>query len=244
MANNLITIFSKNKNFKKINKVNFTLYHKEWINELIYFYGKIYLFLGYLETFEDSYYILSDYSGILTYHSCVEALDFCLKDKMCSKEYKQVKKNFLVILQKQRSFKKTFDSRVFLQKTDDNYKIHYCVYKNIPIIKEYRHNIESFVTQRCSKAKKKEIRIKFLHYLLHLLGFHIVYNIQPRYNEEKLYRTGKSPSILTGYCSICKQEIKVKESNWLLSLFNNKYVSKYRFFNNLSFFLKSIKRAK
>ena len=60
----------------------------DMVNELVYSFGRVYLFLGISDEFDDAYYIFADSNGLISYHSMVGDIGEPLKYYM--KKYNNI----------------------------------------------------------------------------------------------------------------------------------------------------------
>lgn len=213
--------FFKNKpTFKRTTKYknNQELTTKEYVNELVYSFGQIYLYVGLSDCFDDIYYILIDSNGTIHYHSCVGELGTPLLDYMTDDKYKKFKQYFISSIKYQRNWRISWDNGCYLPESNDNLEVEYYNQNGLPIIKELKTNIKDYYKCHLSKDEKKKIKKEFWNYFWHIFGLHHIGERCYEYDEVKAIKDEENyDSVLTGICTICKHKIKISEgwiSNW------------------------------
>ena len=107
-------------------KNNVELTTKPYVNELVYSFGQIYLYLGLLDDFDDIYYIKVGIDGIIHYESCVGAIGVPIKDMILDDEqYKKIKNSFIKNIKRQCEWRKSWDKRVYLPENTDTMQVEY-----------------------------------------------------------------------------------------------------------------------
>ena len=212
--------FLKNKqDFKRTTqfKNSSELEYKEYINQLVYNFGEVYMFLGICDDWDDCFYIMADSSGVIHYHSCVGELGQPLQDMMTDVSYKKFKNFFIKNLKYQREWRTKFDNRIYLPESNEFNVVEYYTQNGMPFIKERRTNIDkAFKKPHLSKEEKRDIRKKFWEYFWHMFGLHCIYERDYIYDEYKLdqerdlHVTTESEGILTGRCDVCNRRMQIK----------------------------------
>lgn len=229
--------FFKNKQiFKRTTKFKCCpeLQDKPYLNELIYSWGQVYLFIGLNDTWDDTFYIMVDSSGVIHYNSAVGELGIPLIDYMDEESYKKFKKYFIANLKYQRDWRIKFDNRVYLPESSRTNVVEYYKQDGMPIIKERKTNVEDMGGCHLTKEERKTIRKDFWKYLWHMLGFHHICERNYVYDEYKLDNDesmmGCDPNgVLIGRCDVCNRGIQINPG-WLA---NNSIWYKHKWLGKL-----------
>ena len=192
------------------------------INELVYTFGRVYLFIGISDEFDDSYYMLVDSNGVINYHSMVGYIGESLKDFMSKSGYKKFKDYFLKSLEYQRDWRKQFDSDIYVSTPNAYTKVdYYLTEKGVPVVRKRITNLDQYVSENVNELDKKTIRSKFWLSFWHMFGFHHITNIRTIYDEVEYDRELEDTipdftninEIHVGQCRLCNRIIKVKHSS-------------------------------
>lgn len=224
---NIRDFFENKPTFKRTTryKNEVELKTKPLINELVYNFGEIYLYLGICDGFDDFYYIMVNARGDLSYHSCVGDVGTPLKDLMKEDEYKKFKNSFIKGLKYQRDWKKTWDKRIYLHEPTKYLQVEYFIQDGVPFVKELKTNIKEYYKIHLSKDERKRIRKRFWNYFWHMFGFHHMCERCYEYDELQVVNdennikevNGEYDTVLTGVCDICRRKMIISEgwiSNW------------------------------
>lgn len=214
---NINDFLKHNQTFKKTTQFKNCpeLAEKPYLNELVYSWGQVFLFIGLDDTYDDIFYIMVDSSGVIHYNSCVGELGQPLKDLMSEESYKAFKKRFLACIKYQRDWRIKFDNRVYLPESNLTNVVKYYKQDGMPIIKERKTNIKDIGGCNLTKEERKNIRKEFWKYLLHMLGFHHICERNYIYDEyaldgDKSAIGVDTEGILIGRCDVCNRGIKIK----------------------------------
>lgn len=251
---NIRDFFETKPTFKRTTKYkdNQELKTKEYVNELVYNFGKIYLYVGLSDCFDDIYYIMIDSNGGIHYHSCVGELGTPLWDYMCEDKYKKFKKYFISSIKYQRNWRTSWDKSCYLPKPSEYLQVEYFIQDGLPIINELKTNIKDCYKLNLPKEEKTRIRKRFWNYFWHMFGFHHICERRYEYDELQVVNDedhennliGEYNSVLTGVCDVCKRKIMISEG-WCC---NRQIWYKYKWLGKICkpfiTFLDMYKRAK
>ena len=196
-------------------KNNVELTTKPYVNELVYSFGQIYLYLGLLDDFDDIYYIKVGIDGIIHYESCVGTIGVPIKDMIHDDEqYKKIKNSFIKNIKRQCEWRKSWDKRVYLPENTDTMQVEYFKQDGIPFIKELKKNIKQAYAYHLYDDERKRIRKRFWNYFWHMFGFHHISHREWVYDEVQAEKdnneTYNYDAIYTGTCDVCKHTFEIK----------------------------------
>ena len=207
--------FEPTDRYKNCNYDNYA----NMVNELVYTFGRVYLFLGISDEFDDAYYIFADSNGLISYHSMVGDIGEPLKDYMKKSSYKVFKKYFLDHQKYQRDWRKSFDSGIYLDTPNKYTHIDYeLTDKGVPVIRKRYTNLDKYECDNSFVLDNKNIRHKFWMSFWHIFGFHYIVNVRTIYDEvqyeresiEEIPNWSNIDEISIGRCKLCEKIVKVK----------------------------------
>lgn len=207
---------------------------KEYIDELVCYAGSVCLMLGLEDGLDDYYYILADFSGSLKYVSVCIGIDYLLKKVINDKDYKELKKHYIIQLLSQREWRvKAGDKSVVIPESKNHITVDQFLCDGVPVIRQRVTDISKFRNSEIASDYRKIINCKFWRLFLHRLGYHNIMNVthMMNYEDEVKYNNSNNfcpKSITVGYCSVCKGLFKVKTSI-LRKKFDNWYFKRGTF---------------